>query len=138
MCYGHRARTVRVMVKLNMVKLKLSNTLIALALVGAGCSAETVETIANEAVQFGGDTAVLVAAEAIGAQLQSKLDGDGKIPAGAVNSVLQAYDTVATVSAPDADGDGFIDGNRIQISLGESNACLRFEAGKSSVSKGAC
>jgi len=121
-----------------MAKIRLSAGLLVLGLVGAGCSAETVETIANEAVQFGGDTAVLVAAEAIGAQLQSKLDSDGKIPAEAVQSVLQAYDTVATVSAPDADGDGLIDGNQIQISLGESSACLRFEAGKSSVSKGAC
>lgn len=104
----------------------------------AGCSKETITTIADDAVDFAGETALLVAAEAIASQLDGAVNPAGKISVAEVQKALAAYDTIADVSFPDADGDGFVDGNRIQISLKGASACVHFGADGSNVSKGEC
>lgn len=108
------------------------------ALLLASCSKETISTIVDDAVDFTGETALLVAAEAIASQLDGAVNPAGKIPVAEAQKALAAYDTIAEVSFPDADGDGFVDGNRIQISLKEASACVRFGTGGSEVSKGTC
>ena len=102
------------------------------------CSKETLTTIAEDAVDFAGETALLVAAEAIASQLDGAVDPAGKISVAEVQKALAAYDTVAEVSFPDTDGDGFVDGNRIQISLKGASACVRFGTDGSNVAKGEC
>lgn len=102
------------------------------------CSKETITTIAGDAVDFAGETALLVAAEAIASQLDSAVDPNGKIPVAEAQKALAAYGTLAEVSFPDTDGDGFVDGNRIQISLKGASACVRFGTEGSKVSKGEC
>jgi hypothetical protein len=116
-----------------------TTTLVALGvLLLTSCSQKTLSTIAGDATDFVEETAVLVAAEAIARQLDDVVGPNGKIPVAKVQKVVAAYDTLAEVSFPDADGDGFVDGNRIQVSLNGVSACIRFETNGSEVSKGEC
>jgi len=103
-----------------------------------GCSRGTLETIAGDAAEFAGETALMIAAEAIAAQLKDSVIEGGKLPVKAVEQVVSTYDTVATVSAPDSDGDGFVDGNRVEISVRGASVCIRFSESGTEVSKGSC
>jgi len=102
------------------------------------CSKETITTIAEDAVDFAGETTLLIAAEAIASQLDGAVDPNGRIPVAEAQKALAAYDTLAEVSLPDGNGDGFVDGNRIQISLKGASACVHFGAEGTDVAKGEC
>jgi len=109
-----------------------------LALTLGGCSRETLETIAGDAAEFAGESALLIAAEAIAAQLKDNVIEGGKLPVKAVEQVVSTYDTVATISAPDSNGDGFVDGNRIEVSVRGASVCIGFSESGTEVSKGSC
>lgn len=129
----HRADTVSGMTRTSALLLAALGTLLL-----TSCSKETFTTIAEDAVDFAGETALLVAAEAIASQLDGTVDPDGRIPVAEVQKTLAAYDTLAEVSFPDANGDGFVDGNRIQISLQGASACVHFGTDGTNVAKGEC
>lgn len=110
------------------------STMFTAATLLTGCSQDTVKSISENAVESG----LLVAAETIAVQLDGRLNPDGKLPVELVQEVLSAYDTIFEVSFQDADGDGFVDRNRVQISTNGVSACVRIKMAGTKVSTGVC
>ena len=103
-----------------------------------GCSGENMSSILDDAGNLAAKTAVVAAGEAIAAQLEGKAVEGGKIPVAEAEKILPSYDALSTITAPDADGDGFIDGNRIEIKVQEQAACIRFGTEGAKVVLGSC
>lgn len=104
-------------------------TLVLLLLVTAaasGCSTASRDVITADLAKFGADAAVAGVAAAIGADTQLVVGVDGRMPTAAVKDAVSAFRTVATINIPDADGDGFVDGNRIVIRIGSARSCIQF------------
>jgi hypothetical protein len=111
---------------------------LSICVVLMGCSSENMNAILDDAGKLASKTAVLAAGEAIAAQLEGKTVEGGRIPVGEAEKILPSYDALSTVLAPDADGDGFVDGNRIEIRVQEQAACIRFGTEGAKVLLGAC
>lgn len=110
------------------------STIFTAAILLTGCSQDTIKSISENAVESG----LLVAAETIAKQLDGRLNPDGKLPVELVQEVLSVYGTLFEVSFQDADGDGFVDRNRVQISTNGVSACVRIKMSGTKVSSGVC
>lgn len=119
---------------LSMTRNLVLSTIFTAAILLTGCSQDTIKSITENAVESG----LLVAAETIAKQLDGRLNPDGKLPVELVQEVLSVYGTLFEVSFQDADGDGFVDRNRVQISTNGVSACVRIKMSGTKVSSGVC